>query len=87
MNLLISHQYIIELIGTLLLNGIDMPVSGQAAELLSKFDRRMDTEHYCKCFLHFLHKIAPCNVQNSDTADKSLLHASSTLPRLGNLAP
>ncbi|KAL3997839.1 hypothetical protein ACH3XW_12555 [Acanthocheilonema viteae] len=53
-NILISHQYILELIGTLLLNGIDLPVDGQTAAFLKKFNEQTESDNECN-----LHKLSP----------------------------
>lgn len=53
MSILISHQYIIELIGILLLNGIDLPFDGQTALFLKKFDERAETDDECKLLITF----------------------------------
>lgn len=42
-----SHQYILELIGTLLLNGIDLPVDGQTAAFLKKFNGKAEYDNEC----------------------------------------
>uniref|UniRef100_A0A158Q8G4 DUF1981 domain-containing protein n=1 Tax=Elaeophora elaphi TaxID=1147741 RepID=A0A158Q8G4_9BILA len=46
-SILTSHQYILELIGTLLLNGIDLPVDGQTAAFLKKFDEQAENDNEC----------------------------------------
>uniref|UniRef100_A0A915PMZ5 DUF1981 domain-containing protein n=1 Tax=Setaria digitata TaxID=48799 RepID=A0A915PMZ5_9BILA len=49
-NILMSHQYILELIGTLLLSGIDLPVDGQNAAFLKKFDEQSETDNDCNLY-------------------------------------
>ncbi|CAG9537287.1 unnamed protein product [Cercopithifilaria johnstoni] len=53
-NILTSHQYILELIGTLLLNGVDLPVDKQTAAFLKKFDEQTESDNGCN-----LHKLSP----------------------------
>ncbi|VDM98184.1 unnamed protein product [Thelazia callipaeda] len=50
--ILTSHLHILDLIGTLLLNGIDFPVDGHTAHHLKKFDERVESDD--KCNLHML---------------------------------
>ncbi|VDK70543.1 unnamed protein product [Litomosoides sigmodontis] len=78
-NILTSHQYILELIGILLLNGIDLPVDGQTAEILKKFDDQVESDSECN-----LHKLSPEDIIILFCClDGSLLVARNFDKRLG----
>ncbi|VDM14475.1 unnamed protein product, partial [Wuchereria bancrofti] len=51
-SILNSHYCILELIGILLLSGIDLPVNAQTAAFLKKFDEQTESDN--KCNLHKL---------------------------------